>query len=426
MAVVLLILFIAILIIGTPIGVAMGFITIGSFWTTGGNLISIPQKMFSGIDNFTYLSIPLFIMASEIMSQCGLTRSLSEMCDTLVGRIKGGLAQTNVLGSMVFAGVSGSATADATGLGRIEIEMMHEAGFTKEYAASVTAASAIIGPIIPPSNIMIMYAVAASNVSVASMFMGGVLPGILLGLVEMAMCYFIAVKENHPRRDRMATPMEMIKAIWKGLPVIGLMAIIMGGITLGIFTATEASAVAVFYALIVAGCRKALHWKNFYKCCVNTAKTTANVMIIIAIASAMGWAITVMRVPQMMVEFCMTYINNKYAFLLFCNVLLLFLGCILDQAPALLLMTPILLPIALKFGIDPVHFGILMCFNLTIGLITPPVGMTLFVTANVAEIKLSNLFKKIMPFVFVGLIALMLITFVPGLSTWLPNLVAGK
>lgn len=422
MALFLLLLFLAILMIGTPIAVAMGFITIGCFWSTAGNLISIPQKMFSGIDNFTYLSIPLFIMASEIMSQCGLTRSLSEMCDTLVGRIKGGLAQTNVLGSMVFAGVSGSATADATGLGRIEIEMMTEAGFTREYAASVTAASAIIGPIIPPSNIMIMYAVAASNVSVSSMFMGGILPGILLGLVEMAMCYFIAVKENHPRRERMATPLEMLQAIWKGLPVIGLMALIMLGITFGIFTATEASAVAVFYALIVAGCRKALNWKNFYRCCVNTAKTTANVMIIIAIASAMGWAITVMRVPQMMVEFCMTYISNKYTFLIFTNVLLLFLGCILDQAPALLLMTPILLPIAMKYGINPVHYGIIMCFNLTIGLITPPVGMTLFVTANVAEIKLSDLFKKIMPFVFVGIIALILITFIPGLSTWIPSL----
>lgn len=425
MAVALLILFLVIIMIGAPISVAMGFITIGSFLTTGGSLISIPQKMFSGIDNFTYLSIPLFILASEIMSHCGLTRSLSEMCYTLVGHIKGGLAQVNVLGSMLFAGVSGSATADATGLGRVEIEMMSEAGFQKEYSASVTAASAIIGPIIPPSNIMIIYAVAAGNVSVSSMFLGGLLPGILLGLAEMVVCYFIAVREHHPRRESRASFKEILRALWSGLPVIGLMAIIMLGITTGVFTATEASAVAVFYALLVAFFRKRLHWNTFIKACINTGKTTANVMIIIAIASAMGWAITVMRVPQMMVDFCMTYINNKYLFLLFVNVLLLFLGCILDQAPALLLVTPILLPIAMRYGINPIHFGVLMCFNLTVGLITPPVGMTLFVTANVAGIKLTDLFKKIMPFVIVGIITLIAITYIPQIITFLPGLFGG-
>jgi tripartite ATP-independent transporter DctM subunit len=418
----LLLIFLVVVVIGIPICIAMGFITVTAFTFANGSLMIIPQKMFSGIDNFTYLCIPLFILASEIMTNCGLTRSLVRMCDVFVGHIKGGLAQVNVLGGMLFAGISGSATADATGLGKVEIDIMTTAGFKREYSAAVTAASAIIGPIIPPSNIMIIYAVAAGNVSVSAMFLGGLLPGILLGLMEMALCYIFAVKYHHPVRKRRASLREILHATRKAGPVLGLPVIILGGIVSGVFTATESSAIAVFYAIIVSVVRKRITWKSFYRCCVSTAKTTANVMIIIAIASAMGWAITVLRIPQNMVDFCMQYVSNKLVFLLFINILLLILGCVLDQAPALLIMVPVLLPIAMKYGIDPVHFGILLCFNLTIGLITPPIGMTLFVTANVAQIKLTDMFKRIMPFVFVGILALLAVTYVPALTTFIPNL----
>lgn len=422
LTVVLLIIFLAVIIIGVPISFAMGFMTISSFTIGGGSMVIIPQKMFSGVYNFTYMCIPLFILASEIMSRCGLTMSIVKFCDTLVGHIRGGLAHVNVMASMLFAGISGSATADASGLGRIEMEMMTKAGYKPEYSAAVTAASAIIGPIIPPSSIMIIYAVCASNVSVSAMFLGGILPGIILGVSEMLLCYWFARKYDHPRKAKRASSKEVLVSLKHSLPAMGLPIIILGGIVSGVFTATESSAVAVFYALIVAVCKRQITWKGLVEACKNTAKTTANVMLIISIASAMSYAITVLRIPQAMVEVCMKYVNSPVVFLILVNVILLILGCVLDQSPALLMMTPILLPIAMKYGIDPVHFGVLCCFNLTIGLITPPVGMTLFVTANVAKVKLTSLFKEIVPFVILGLAVLLLITWVPALTTAIPAL----
>lgn len=418
---ILLSIFIGTIVLGLPVFFSMGIITIAGLNSLGmTNLMVIAQKMFSGIDNFTYLCIPLFVLSGEIMSRCGMLASLEEFCTSLVGHIRGGLAQVNVLGSMLFAGISGSATADMTSLGKIEIEMMTKAGYNRVYSTTVTAASAIIAPIIPPSNIMIIYAVCASNVSVTAMFLGGILPGILLGLMEMALCYVYAIKYNHPR-DRKFTWKERLHVFWETLPALGLPVIILGGIIFGIFTATEASAIAVLYALIVAIAKKSITWKSFYECCVGTGKATANVLAIIGIASAMGYSITVLRIPQDLVQFFSQFLNSPIAFLMFVNILLLILGLFMDQAPALLVITPVLLPLAIKFGIDPIHFGILTCFNLTIGLITPPVGMQLFVGANVGGVKLSELYKSIWPFVVVGIFVLLLITYVPGIVTLIPH-----
>lgn len=423
LAAVLFAIFLVVIILGVPIGFSMGFLTIAAFNIGSGPLITLPQKMYSGVNNFTYLCIPLFILASEIMSRCGLTMSIVKFCDTLVGHIRGGLAHVNVLASMLFAGISGSATADASGLGRVEMEMMEKAGYSREYAASVTAASAIIGPIIPPSNIMIIYAVCAANVSISDMFLGGIGPGILLGVSEMCLCYYMARKYNHPHRARRSSLAEMLAALKSSLPALGLPLIILGGIISGVFTATESSAIAVFYALIVALCKRQITWKSLVECCYNTAKTTANVMFIIAVATAMSYAITLLRIPQAIVAVCMEYIHSPAVFLLITNVILIILGCVLDQSPALLMMVPILLPIAMEFGIDPVHFGVLCCFNLTIGLISPPVGMTLFVTANVAKVKLTDLFKAIVPFVILGYVVLLLLTWFPPIVTFIPSLI---
>jgi TRAP transporter, DctM subunit len=421
-ALLLLIVFLALIILGLPVFFSMGLITVFGLKSLGvNNMVVVAQKMFAGIDNFTYLCIPLFVLAGEVMSRCGMLSSIVRFCDSLVGHIRGGLAHVNVLGSMLFAGISGSATADATGLGRIEIEMMDEAGYDTPFSAAVTAASAIIGPIIPPSNIMIIYAVCASNVSVAAMFLGGIIPGIILGLSEMLLCYYFAIKYNFPRNKKY-TWRERLLVTFEALPALGLPIIILVGIIFGIFTATEASAVAVTYAIIVAVCKKTMNWKIFYECCVNAAKSTANVLAIIGIASAMGYAITVLRIPQELLAIFAEHLVSRTGFLIFCNVLLLVMGLFLDQAPALLIMTPILLPLAMKLGVDPVQFGIIVCFNLTIGLITPPVGMTLFVTANVAKIELSQLFRTIIPFVVLGVVVLLLITFVPPVTTWLPKL----
>ncbi len=412
--------FLVVILFGVPIGFCMGFMSVVALTVGDGPLVSLSQKMFGGVNNFTYLAIPLFILAGEIMSRCGLTMSIVKFCDALVGHIRGGLAHVNILASMMFAGISGSATADASGLGRIEMEMMTKAGYTKEYSAAVTAASAIIGPIIPPSSIMIIYAVCAGNVSISDMFLGGVVPGILLGVCEMVICYVMARKYNHPCRAQRSSNREILAAFKEALPALGLPIIILGGIITGIFTATESSAIALFYALIVAVCKKSITWKSLMQSCYNTAKMTANTMFIIAVATAMSYSLTILRIPQAIVTAVTGVVGSPFMFLLIVNIILIAIGCVMDQSPALLMMVPILLPMAVEFGIDPLHFGILVCFNLTIGLISPPVGMTLFVTANVAKVKLTDLFKAIIPFTLLGYAVLMLITWFPKIVTFLP------
>lgn len=422
MALVLLILFIIIMLTGIPVGFGMGALTVISFLMLGGDLSMIPQKLFAGIDTYTYVCILLFILSADIMSVGGITKSIVVFCEKVVGHIKGGLAHVNVLASMLFAGLSGSAAADAAGLGPIEIEMMNEGGYDKEFSTSVTAASAIIGPIIPPSNIMIVFAGCVGTVSVGKMFLAGAIPGILLGAAYMVLCYCISVRENYPCREKRAPWKEIGKSAVDTLPALFLPVLIMGSIITGICTATESSALAVVYSVIVAVLRKQLTVRSFCRACIRSAKAAANVLFIIAIATAMAWAVTTLGVAQALTSFCVTYISNKYAFLLFMNVLLLLVGMLLDASPALLLMVPILWPVANAMGIDVIHFGVIVCFNLMVGTLTPPVGMMLFITSNVGKVKLSVLYRTILPFVAAAVLVLMLITYVPVFTTWLPNL----
>ena len=421
MALLLLILFIAIMLMGIPVGFGMGALTVIAFTMLGGDLSMIPQKMFAGIDTYTYVCILLFILSADIMSVGGITRFIVIFCEKLVGHIRGGLAHVNVLSSMLFAGLSGSAAADAAGLGPIEIQMMTEGGYDKEFASSVTAASAIIGPIIPPSNIMIIYAGCVGTVSVGKMFLAGAIPGILLGIAYMAFCYYISLKRHYRCREKRASAREILKATWQTLPALLLPIIIMGSIISGICTATESSALAVVYSTIVAVCRRQLTFRSFCRACIRSAKAAANVLFIIAIATAMAWAITTLGVAQALTSFCVSYINNKFLFLLFVNVLLLLVGMLLDASPALLLMVPILWPVARAFGISDIHFGVIVCFNLMVGTLTPPVGMMLFIVSNVGKIKLSVMYKNILPFCAVAVVVLLLITYIPQLTTWLPG-----
>lgn len=422
MALVLLILFIVIMLTGIPVGFGMGALTVISFLMLGGDLSMIPQKLFAGIDTYTYVCILLFILSADIMSVGGITKSIVVFCEKVVGHIKGGLAHVNVLASMLFAGLSGSAAADAAGLGPIEIEMMNEGGYDKEFSTSVTAASAIIGPIIPPSNIMIVFAGCVGTVSVGKMFLAGAIPGILLGLSYMILCYYISIKKNYPCREKRAPLGEIGRSAVDTLPALFLPVLIMGSIITGICTATESSALAVVYSVIVAVLRRQLTVRSFCRACIRSAKAAANVLFIIAIATAMAWAITTLGVAQALTSFCVTYISNKYVFLLFMNILLLLVGMLLDASPALLLMVPILWPVANAMGIDVIHFGVIVCFNLMVGTLTPPVGMMLFITSNVGKVKLSVLYRTILPFVAAAVLVLMLITYVPVFTTWLPNL----
>lgn len=422
MLVFLIILFLIIMLIGTPVGFAMGALTNISLGILGGDQSMIAQKLFSGIDTYTYVCILLFILATDLMSVGGITNAIVNFCEKLVGHIKGGLAHVNVLASMVFAGLSGSAIADASGLGPIEIKMMTDGGYKRDFSAAVTSASAIIGPIIPPSNIMIIFAGCIGSVSVGKMFLAGAIPGILLGISYMVLCYFMAVKYKMPYREKRASFREIAHSLKETLPALLLPVIIMGSIISGVCTATESSALAVVYAIIISLIKKKLTWKTFKESCIRSAKATANVLFIIAVSTAMGWAITTLQVAQTLAAFCLTYITSKVVFLLFMNILLLILGMVLDATPAILLMVPILWPVAQGYGIDAVQFGIIMCLNLMIGNLTPPVGMMLFVVSNVGKVKLSALYRTILPFVAVAVVTLLFVTYVPAFSTFIPNL----
>lgn len=422
MIVALIVLFLVLMLIGTPVGFAMGALTNISFGILGGDQSMIAQKLFSGIDTYTYVCILLFILATDLMSVGGITNSIVMFCEKIVGHVKGGLAHVNVLASMLFAGLSGSAIADASGLGPVEIQLMTDGGYDRNFSAAVTAASAIIGPIIPPSNIMIIFAGAIGTVSVGKMFLAGAIPGILLGIAYMVLCYYMAVKYKMPHREKRSSLKEIARSLKDTLPALLLPIIIMGSIISGICTATESSALAVVYAIIISLLKKKLTWKTFKESCIRSAKATANVLFIIAVSTAMGWAITTLQVAQTLATFCLSFITSKIVFLLFMNILLLILGMVLDATPAILLMVPILWPVAQGYGIDAVQFGIIMCLNLMIGNLTPPVGMMLFVISNVGKVKLSALYKAILPFVAVAIVALMLVTYIPVFSTFIPNL----
>jgi tripartite ATP-independent transporter DctM subunit len=422
MALLILAIFIVIMLIGTPVGFGIGSLTAISFMILKGDYSIIPQKLYAGIDVYTFLCILLFILSADIMSVGGITGCIVRFCDSMVGHIRGGLAHVNVLASMLFAGLSGSSAADASGLGPIEIEMMVKGGYPRDFSCAITAASAIIGPIIPPSNIMIIYATCVGTVSIAKLFLGGLIPGILLGGMYMVYCYAVSTKNNYPYRPE-ATPFrQVLRCFYETMPALLLPLIILGTITFGICTATESSAIAVVYAIIVSVFRRQISLKSFARACLRSAKSTANVLFIIAISTAMGWAITTLQVTPKLVAFCLEYVHSPFLFLIMVNVLLLIVGMLLDGAPALLLMVPILLPIANQFGIDPIHFGVVICVNLMIGNITPPVGMVLFIVSNVGKMSLSILYWKILPFAFIATLTLFIITYIPWFVTFLPNL----
>jgi tripartite ATP-independent transporter DctM subunit len=423
---IMIITFLLLLVLGIPIGFAMGIISIGSILALGSDLRIVSQKMFTGIDVFTYLAIPLFILAAQIMNKSGITRDLVRFCDDLIGHVTGGLAHVNVLNSMLFAGLSGSAVSDVAGLGTLEISMMEEGGYDTDFSAGITAASAIIGPIIPPSIVMIIYAVTAGNVSVGSLFIAGFIPGILIGISLMSICYIISKIKKYPKREQRASFKELVTSFIRTFPVFVMPLIILGGILTGLFTATESAAVAVFYALILSFILKTIKIEDLSKIFLETAKTTSAVLFIIATSSVIAWVVTSFQIPQKFAQFFLDRSHSKEMFLFYTNIILLLTGMLLDLTPALLIMVPILSPAAIILGINPLHFGMIVTLNLCIGLITPPIGMVLFVTSNVAKIGLSRIYKAIWPFLIGEVVILALITYIPALTTWIPSLFALK
>ncbi|GAW91949.1 TRAP transporter large permease [Calderihabitans maritimus] len=409
-------------IIGVPIGFAVGLTAIVLMFFIGmPEPMVLARRLVTGIDVYTLLAIPFFMLAGEIMNRAGLVHDILKFANAIVGRFRGGLAYVNVVGSMLFAGISGSAVADTAALGSLEIPMMEKDGYDKPFSSAITAASAIIGPIIPPSIPMIILG-SIAQISIAKLFLGGTIPGILIGLSLFGYSYYVAKRRGYPV-SKSVNFKEFLQVFKKTIWALILPLIILGGIIAGIFTATEAGAIAVIYAVIISFVVYKVKLKEYPEILKGAALNTGVVMLVCGAAMALTWYLAVAQVPQSLTEFLMNFTQSKWIFLLVLNILLFFVGMVIDLTPALFLLVPILLPVSKAYGVDPVHFGVIVVANLCVGLITPPVGTVLYVTTSISKIKLEKLVQELMPMYLVLFVVLMLITYVPFLVLWLPSLI---
>ncbi|WP_405292694.1 TRAP transporter large permease [Algibacter sp. Ld11] len=385
-------------------------------------LTTIAQRMTTGIDSFALLAIPFFVLAGEIMKQGGIANRLINFAKSLVASLPGGLAYVNVLASMLFGAISGSAIAATSAIGSIMTDRMEEEGYPREFSASVNITSATTGLLIPPSNILIVYALASGGTaSVAALFIAGYLPGILLGVAIMAYIAFVAITRKFTKGHR--APLSLIWTYFrKAFFSLLLLVIVVGGIVAGIFTATEASAIAVLYAGVLALVYGDVKAKDFPAILLTSAKTTAVVMFLICTSMAMSWLFSFEGIPELISSFLLEQFSNKIVIFLVINLVLLIIGTFMDMTPAVLIFTPIFLPVVVALGMDPVHFGIVLVLNLCIGLCTPPVGTILFVGSGVANVSVSQVIKPLIPFLVIMVVVLLLITYIPAISMYLPQL----
>jgi C4-dicarboxylate transporter, DctM subunit len=416
------------LAIGLPVAFALGLSTLAAivFGTTF-PLFVLLKETFSGVDSFPLMAVPFFILAAELMSGGSLTEVLLKFAAQFVGHKRGGLGYTNVGALTFFSGISGSALADAAGPGSMMIKMMDKAGYDRSYAAALTAATAIVGPIIPPSIIMIVYALQDESVSVGKLFVAGLLPGLLVAVGMCIVNWRIANKRNYRGVGEMPPMKEMLETTFKAIPALLLPVIILGGMRAGWFTPTEASVVAVFYALICGKfIYRTLEWKAIPDILARSALLTASVLIIIGLSNAFAWVLTIEGVPQKLAEWMIAQNFSVVGFLIAVNVFLLIFGIFIEPLPGVMVLVPILAPVAAKLGVDPIHFAMIVIFNLTLGMITPPVGGLLFVTSNVSRVPLNDLVRELKPFLLAHAVILVLLTFIPALSTWLPSVLGFK
>jgi C4-dicarboxylate transporter DctM subunit len=423
---VLIISFLIFLALGVPVFVSMLTASFIFIMQTGNfELLTMgAQRVYASVNSFTLLAIPLFILAGLLMNMSGVSVRLFAYANTLVGHKKGGLGHVNVLASMLFAGMSGSAVADAAGLGAIEMKAMKDAGFDDGFSGAVTAASSTIGPIIPPSISMVLYG-GLTSVSVGRLFLGGFLPGILMGLSLMVIVYIVAKKRDYPVSHK-ASRKEKWIAFLDALPSLLMPVIILGGILSGFFTPTEAATIACFYALFLGVfIYKEINLRNFWTLMLEAMRNTSQVMAIIAAAGLFGWLLTYNGVPAAIISGLVSFTNSKVVILLIVNIILLILGCFMEGNAILILTVPIFVPIAKQFGIDLVHLGVIMCINSMIGTITPPVGMCLYPVMTLGNITMAELVKEIIPFIIVLMIVLIIITYFSPIVTILPKLLLG-
>jgi tripartite ATP-independent transporter DctM subunit len=416
--------FLAILM-GMPLFASMGLAAFAFVILSGLSASIVPQKMAQAMNSFPLVAAPLFILMGNLLGAARLTDRIVRFATSVVGALRGGYAHASILSSMIFAGMVGSAVADAAGTGAVEVRAMKKAGYRPETAAAISAAAATIGPIIPPSLPMVIYGVSA-DVSIGRLFLAGVVPGVMMGLSLMAMVAIIAPRQGLPRhafgglRDVWLAFKESVWALMT--PVI-----LLGGMFSGLFTPTEAAAVACLYAALLGfGVYRSLSVKDLPAILVNTAETTGIVMVLVMVAGALGWCMSISRIPQTVAPAIVAAIHQPLVFLLVSNVILLAVGCFMEALAAMLILIPIMVPAAISFGIDPVQFGLIMIFNLILGTIHPPIGVVLFVMSRIADVSFEQLSRAILPWLVPLLIVLLAITVWPPLTLWLPGLVMSK
>ncbi|MDH2431724.1 TRAP transporter large permease [Pokkaliibacter sp. MBI-7] len=417
--------FFVLVLIGVPVSFSIGIATLASAATMLPLHVAITvvsQKMAAGLDNFSLLAIPFFVFAGILMNSGGIAQRLINLSQILVGRMPGSLGHVNVMANMMFGSISGSAVAAAAAVGGTMAPLQKQAGYNPAYSAAVNVTSCITGLLIPPSNVLIVYALTAGGVSVATLFMAGYIPGILMGLSIMVVGYIISKRRGYPVSER-PTLAQIFKAFIDAIPSLLMIVIVMGGIIAGVFTATEASAIAVVYTFILSVLiYRQVKLQDLPKIILESVVTTAIVLLLIGISVGMSWAMTNADIPYAISDALMSVSENPIVILFIINIILLIVGVFMDMTPAVLIFTPIFLPIATQLGMDPVHFGIMMVFNLCIGLCTPPVGSALFIGCSVSGVKLKHLIGPMMPFFLALVVSLFAVTYIPQLSLFLPHL----
>jgi tripartite ATP-independent transporter DctM subunit len=379
------------------------------------------SRLYNGIDSFPLLAVPFFILAGELMNSGGITERIVRFSQSLVGHVRGGLAQVNILSSMLFAGISGSAVADASAIGKMMVPAMERNGYKRSFAAAVTAAAAVIGPIIPPSGIMILYGFVM-NVSIGALFAGGIVPGIMIGLGLMAVTRLLAGRHNLPVASRKATWRERGRSLRGAALALFMPVILLGGMLGGIFTATEAAAVAAAYALFVTlFVLRTLSFADMRHVFIATAVQSGVILMLVGAAVTFGWLITVSGMAERIAATIMGITDDPLLLLLLLNLLLFLVGMFLDAGPAILILGPVLAPIFTTLGVDPVHFALIMCINLTVGLATPPMGLVLFVVASVANERIEPIVRSLLPFLAVEIVVIFLVTYIPALTLTVPR-----
>ncbi|MCM5560238.1 TRAP transporter large permease [Pleomorphomonas sp. JP5] len=415
--------FVGLLVLGTPIAFCLAISSLFTILYLGMPPVIVVQRLNSGISSFALLAIPFFIYAGDVMARGGIAEKLVRLAASMVGHARGGLGQVNIVASTMFGGVSGSAVADASAVGGLMIPQMKKRGYDVDYAVNITSVGAIIALLIPPSHNMIIYSISAGGkISIADLFTAGVIPGLMLAASLMIAAYWVARRHGYPA-ELFPGWRKIGPIVLNAIPGILLIAIIFGGVRSGIFTATESSCIALIYALLITLLvYRSMSWSDFREATLGAVRTTAMVLMVIGSAASFAWLLALLQVPAAMVAAMQAVSENPLVIFLLLNLILLVLGCFMDMAPLIIITTPIFLPVVTAFGMDPVQFGAILILNLGIGLCTPPVGSVLFVTCAIAKIPILQAARTIWPFYVAAFLVLMIVTYVPAVSLWLPRL----